>query len=77
MDKARKQFSVMELEERIAPAIMKTVDTTTTFTKHPGPTDTQTTVTETTASNPAGNLPPGQQEPTTVTTTEVKNRFAR
>ena len=72
-----KKFQVRQLEERIAPAILKSSTSTTSFTKHPGPTDTQVTVTETTASNPAGNEPPGQQEPTTVTVTEVKNRFAR
>ena len=71
------RFKIEKLEERIAPAIVKMVDTTTSFVKHPGSTDTQVTVTETTASNPAGHQPPGQEVPTTVTTTEVKNRFAR
>ena len=65
------RFRIARLEERIAPAIVTT--STTTYTKHPGPTDTQTTTVEST--NPAGHKPPGQ--PNATTTTEVHNRFAR
>ena len=43
------------------------VTTTTTYNKHPGPTDTQVT----TATNPSGNNVPGQSS-----TTEVSNKDA-
>ncbi len=44
------------------------VTTTTTYVKHPGPTDTQVN----TATNPSGNQVPGQSS-----TTEVRNRDAK
>ncbi len=71
MRSSTNRFRIVCLEERIAPAIVTT--STTTFTKHPGPTDTQTTTV--TSTNPAGHQPPGQ--PNYTTTTEVPNRFAR
>ena len=62
MQKSR--FNIEKLEQRIAPAIVKT----TFYVKVPGPTDAVVT----TATNPAGNPAVGQQE-----TGFVKNRFAR
>lgn len=59
-----KEFRIEKLEERIAPAIVKSTFSV----KVPGPTDF--VVTE--ATNPGGNHPPGHQD-----VIEVKNRFAK
>jgi hypothetical protein len=58
------RFAILKLEEGIAPAVVKSTFSV----KIPGPTDAVVT----TATNPAGNEVPGQQD-----TTLVKNRLAR
>ncbi len=63
-----KQTHRPALIEGLENRVLMSVTTTTTYVKHPGPTDTQVN----TATNPSGHKVPGQSS-----TTEVRNRDAK